>query len=195
MHSSLVWPPTSPRLCTIELARSIMSLEQLWNGWRSEYIRGAVAGSTSGSTSVFTDILNSGLSDEHTHIVRRGDHAFAIMNAFPYASGHVLVLPYREVADLDELTTDEATELWSMVTSATLALRTSHVPHAINVGINLGPAAGGSVSQHLHVHVVPRWEGDTNFMTVVANTRTLPEALEDSARRIRDAWPDDGQKR
>jgi len=119
-----------------------MSLEQLWNGWRSEYIRGAVSGSTSGAASVFTDILNSGLSDEQTHIVRRGTHAFAIMNAFPYASGHVLVLPYREVANLEDLTVDETAELWTMVTDATLALRTSHAPHAINVGINLGSAAG-----------------------------------------------------
>ncbi|MBM3638430.1 MAG: HIT domain-containing protein [Actinobacteria bacterium] len=171
-----------------------MSLEQLWNGWRAEYIRGAVAGSTSGA-SVFTSILTSGLSDEDAHIVQRGALTFAIMNAFPYASGHVLVLPYREVANLEDLTVAEAAELWSMVTAATLALRASHAPHAINVGINLGPAAGGSVSQHLHVHVVPRWDGDTNFMTVIANTRTLPEALEESARRIRNAWPDEQQKR
>lgn len=166
-----------------------MTLEQLWNGWRSEYIRGAVSGSTVEGASVFTNILRSGLNDIETHIVRRGDLTFAIMNAFPYASGHVLVLPYREVANLEELTADESAELWSMVTDATIALRTSHAPHAVNVGINLGSAAGGSVSQHLHVHVVPRWDGDTNFMTVIANTRTLPEALHDSARRIRDAWP------
>jgi len=172
-----------------------MGLEQLWNGWRSEYIRGAVSGSRSGGASVFTDILNSGLSDEMTHIVRRGTHAFAIMNAFPYASGHVLVLPYREVGNLEDLTADETSELWAMVTDATLALRVSHAPHAINVGINLGSAAGGSVSQHLHIHVVPRWDGDTNFMMVIANTRTLPEALDESARRIRGAWPDMQQKR
>jgi ATP adenylyltransferase len=172
-----------------------MGLEQLWNGWRSDYIRGAVSNSNPGGMSVFSNILSSGLSDEQTHIVRRGNHVFAIMNAFPYASGHVLVLPYREVANLEDLTVDETTELWAMVTDATLALRRSHAPHAINVGINLGPAAGGSVSQHLHVHVVPRWDGDTNFMTVIANTRTLPEPLDESARRIRDAWPDVPQKR
>ena len=166
-----------------------MSLEQLWNGWRSEYIRNAVASSSIEGASVFTNILRSGLNDIETHVVSRGVTTFAIMNAFPYASGHVLVLPYREVASLEDLSVEETAELWSMVTDATLALRASHAPHAINVGINLGSAAGGSVSQHLHVHVVPRWDGDTNFMTVIANNRTLPEALDESARRIRDSWP------
>lgn len=171
-----------------------MSLDHLWNGWRSEYVRGH--NSTFGdqqdsekvSGSVFTRILASGLSDDECNIVHRGAEVFVILNAFPYASGHMLVLPYREVADLEDLTASESLELWSVVTSAVRALKKSHTPHACNVGINLGPSAGGSVSQHLHVHVVPRWEGDANFMTSVANTRTLPEPLEESARRIRAAW-------
>ena len=138
--------------------------------------------------SVFTNILNSGMSDEEAHIVFRGKTVFAILNAFPYASGHLLVLPYREIAHLEDLTADESTELWATVTDAVAALKVSHSPHALNVGINLGVSAGGSISQHLHVHVVPRWEGDANFMTAIAETRTLPEALPDSARRIRLAW-------
>lgn len=171
-----------------------MSLDHLWNGWRSEYVRGhnsafggpQESGKVSGS--VFTQILASGLSDEACNIVYRGAEVFVILNAFPYASGHMLVLPYREVADLEDLTASESLELWGVVTAAVRALKKSHAPHACNVGINLGPSAGGSVSQHLHVHVVPRWEGDANFMTSVANTRTLPEPLEESARRIRAAW-------
>ena len=100
----------------------------------------------------------------------------------------MLVLPYREVSDLEDLTAGETAEIWSTVTRAVQAVKRSHSPHALNVGVNLGGAAGGSISQHLHVHVVPRWEGDANFMTSVADTRTLPEALTDTAARIRSAW-------
>lgn len=165
-------------------------LDRLWNGWRSAYVRGHNDGATPpGEGSVFTRILASGLDDTETHIVHRGRAVFVIMNAFPYASGHMLVLPYREVADLEDLTTDESAELWATVTDAVAALKVSHRPTALNVGINLGASAGGSVSEHLHVHVVPRWEGDANFMTAVANARTLPEPLEESAARLRSAWP------
>lgn len=172
-------------------------LDRLWNGWRSQYVRGESSDhaderlslSSDSGSSVFTRILQSGMSDEEAHIVFRGANVFAILNAFPYASGHVLVLPYREIADLEDLSQDESDELWSTVTDAVRAIKTSHRPHAMNVGINLGTSAGGSISQHLHVHVVPRWEGDANFMTSVAETRTLPESLPDTARRIRLAWP------
>lgn len=167
-----------------------MSLDRLWNGWRSSYVRGHNDGrQAAGEGSVFSLILASGLDDVATHIVHRGETVFVIMNAFPYASGHLLVLPYREVADLEALTAAESAELWATVTQAVAALKVSHRPTALNVGINLGASAGGSVSEHLHVHVVPRWEGDANFMTAVANTRTLPEPLEESAARLRDAWP------
>ncbi len=167
-------------------------LEHLWNGWRSAYVQqwSESAGSPPVPTmgSVFTQILNSGLSDDESHIVHRGNSCFAIMNAFPYASGHLLILPYREVADLEDLSGEEAQELWATVTAAVQVLKSVYQPQGLNVGINLGPPAGGSVSQHLHVHVVPRWIGDANFMTAVANTRTLPEAIGDSAQRIRAAW-------
>ncbi len=163
-------------------------LDRLWNGWRSQYVRAEASVESLSDVSVFTNILNSGMSDEEAHIVFRGKTVFAILNAFPYASGHLLVLPYREIAHLEDLTADESTELWATVTDAVAALKVSHSPHALNVGINLGVSAGGSISQHLHVHVVPRWEGDANFMTAIAETRTLPEALPDSARRIRLAW-------
>ena len=133
--------------------------------------------------------MNSGLSDEDAFIVRRSSLCFAILNAYPYASGHVLVLPYREVANLEDLSTDEVIDLWSTVTEATVALKSAYRPDALNVGINLGHAAGGSIAQHLHVHVVPRWNGDSNFMTAVANTRTIPESLSLTASKIRDAWP------
>jgi ATP adenylyltransferase len=166
-----------------------VSLDRLWNGWRAEYINGVLGQSGDPSVSVFTNILNSGLSDEEAYIVHRSSHAFAILNAFPYASGHILVLPYREVAHLEDLTAEESADVWKLVRDATLALKSSHAPHALNVGINLGAAAGGSISQHLHVHIVPRWNGDSNFMTSVAETRTLPESLPLTASKVRAAWP------
>lgn len=167
-------------------------LDHLWNGWRAAYVQkwGETAGDplAPNGGSVFSRILGSGLSDEEAHIVRRGETCFVILNAYPYASGHLLVLPNREVPNLEDLTVAEAGELWSLVTQGVRALKVAYQPQGVNVGINLGPPAGGSISEHLHVHVVPRWVGDANFMTAVANTRTLPEALADSAAKLRAAW-------
>jgi ATP adenylyltransferase len=168
-------------------------LERLWNGWRSSYVSSTAGeqhdAAERGEGSVFTKILAAGLPDEVTNVVARGERCFAILNAYPYATGHLLVVPYREIADLESLDPAEQTELWSMVTDAVRAIKTAYAPDGINIGLNLGRPAGGSVSQHLHVHCVPRWTGDSNFMTAVANTRTLPEALVDTAARLRAAWP------
>ena len=162
-------------------------LELIWNGWRIRYIEGADPAPDEGS--VFSQILASGLPDEETNIVHRGTHTFAILNAFPYTTGHLMVLPYREIEGLEDLDDAESTELWPTVTDAVIALKEAYHPGGVNVGINLGRAAGGSIGEHLHVHVLPRWTGDGNFMTAIANARTLPEPLAESARRIRGAWP------
>ena len=164
-------------------------LERIWNGWRATYVGSAGTPVDGGSGSVFTRILQSGLSDEETNVVHRGPLCFVVLNAFPYGTGHLLVLPYREVPNLEDLEPGETSELWETVTDAVRAIKRAYQPEGINVGINLGRPAGGSVSEHLHVHVVPRWTGDANFMTAVANTRTLPEALIDTAAKIRAAWP------
>lgn len=164
-------------------------LELLWNGWRSSYVTSLGGGDVPRTGSVFTSILRSGLPDEQTHIVHRGRRSFVILNAFPYSIGHLLVLPYREVDAIELLEDDEAAELWANVTDSVRALKAALAPTGLNVGINLGQPAGGSISEHLHVHVVPRWIGDANFMTATANTRTLPEALPDTAAKLRAAWP------
>ena len=163
-------------------------LERIWNGWRADYVVHGQGAQKKSDQSVFTQILNSDLSDEQCYIVHRGEKVFAIMNAFPYTSGHLLVVPYREVAELEDLTQDETSELWATVTDAVKVLKSVYKPEAMNVGINLGAAAGGSIAQHLHVHIVGRWGGDTNFMVTTANTKILPEALDVSADRIRKAW-------
>lgn len=166
-------------------------IERLWNGWRNSYVSslGSDTGTKVGRGSIFSGILSSGEPDDVTNIVHRGRSVFVILNAFPYAVGHLLVLPYREVSEVEDLTAEESTELWSTVTASVRALKVAYRPDGLNVGLNLGQSAGGSVSQHLHVHVLPRWTGDVNFMAAVANTRTLPEALGDTATRIRAAWP------
>ena len=123
-------------------------------------------------------------------MVHRGPTCFAVLNAFPYTSGHMLVLPRRAVATLDALTTDEHLELWSTVRDAVAAIGEAYSPDGMNIGLNLGRAAGAGIDGHLHVHVLPRWSGDTNFTTTTAGTRVLPEALDETWRRLSGAWPD-----
>lgn len=166
-------------------------LERIWSGWRSSYVTDAPA--RSGAVpdppgSVFSRLLDSGLPDDDTHIVHRSTTCFVIVNIFPYTSGHLLVVPFREVADLADLDADETTDLWATVTETVAVVRRAYRPDGLNVGLNLGRPAGGSVPDHLHVHVVPRWTGDSNFMTAISETQTLPESIADTARRVRSAW-------
>jgi ATP adenylyltransferase len=174
-----------------------MSLERLWAGWRNEYVAAHSAGTADASStvggSVFTRILAAGLPDEDTHIVHRGEHCFAILNRFPYGTGHLLVMPYREVAELGALTEAEHAELWSTVRDAVAAVTAAYSPDGVNVGANLGEAAGAGVPGHVHVHVLPRWHADSNFMTAVAETRVLPEALPTTWAKLRAAWPTAGE--
>jgi len=138
---------------------------------------------------VFCGLLAADVSDEERLVVWRGERCVAMLNAYPYASGHLLVMPSRHVRELDGLAAEEAGEMWSAVHDAVAALGAAYAPDGCNLGVNLGRAAGAGIPGHLHVHVVPRWIGDTNFMTTSASTRVLPEALPDSWRRLRSAWP------
>lgn len=141
-----------------------------------------------GST-LFEAIEQSGLDDSETFIVHRGATCFALLNAYPYTSGHLMVLPRRAVSTLAGLTDREHDELWATVRDAVDAVGSAFSAGGVNVGLNLGAAAGAGVPGHLHVHVVPRWAGDTNFTTTTADLRVLPEALGDSWRRLCEAWP------
>ena len=169
-----------------------MGLERLWAGWRSDYLSSvtdAPTGPSGEDGCVFCRILTSGEPDDATYIVWRGRTSFAILNAFPYASGHLLVLPYRHVGGLEDLHGDEPAEVWDAVRSGVTAVKAAYRPDGLNVGANLGTAAGAGVPGHLHVHVVPRWSGDSNFMTSVAEARVLPEALPTTYERLRARWP------
>ena len=119
----------------------------------------------------------------------RGENTFVVMNAYPYASGHVLVLPLRHVGSLAELTGDESAEVWAATQAAVTAIGAAYEPDGLNMGANLGRAAGAGLPSHVHLHVLPRWSGDTNFMTAVAETRVMPETLQLSWKRLSDAWP------
>jgi ATP adenylyltransferase len=170
-----------------------VSLDHLWAGWRAAYVADHAAGiadavRTDGG-SVFTRILAARAPDEDSGVVWRGELVFAILNRFPYGTGHLLVMPYREVAELEELTDAEHAALWAAVRNAVVAVKAAYSPDGVNVGVNLGSAAGAGVPGHLHVHVLPRWGADSNFMTAVAETRVLPEALPTTWRKLRDAWP------
>ncbi len=166
-----------------------MSLEALWSGWRATYITEVAGRPVPGEGSLFEQILASGRPDRETYVVHRGPTCFVILNLYPYTSGHVLVLPRRAVATLDGLTVEESTELWETVRRTVATVEAVYRPEGMNVGVNLGRAAGAGVPDHLHVHVVPRWHGDTNFMTSVAEARVLPEPIDETWRKLVDAWP------
>ena len=163
-------------------------IERLWAGWRTDYVGGREP-VPAGEGSLFERIFSSGLPDEQTFMLWRGERSAALLNAYPYTTGHVLVLPLRAVEQLDELTDDEANELWLGVRLAVKAVRAAYQPDGVNVGANLGKAAGAGIPEHLHVHVVPRWFGDTNFTTSIAETRVLPESLATTWTKLGHSWP------
>lgn len=126
--------------------------------------------------------------DEKNLILLRGVYSFVIMNRFPYNAGHLLILPNREVADIDDLTHEEQIDLWDNIILSKNVLQKELHPQGFNIGWNLGTAAGAGVAKHLHAHVVPRWDGDTNFMPVIAHTKVLPQALESLYKKLRPAF-------
>jgi len=163
-----------------------MTLERLWAGWRAGYID-TVTASPPRDECLFCGL--AGAEPDDAQLLARDDLVFSVLNAYPYTSGHLMVVPVRHEGELDGLGAEEADALMVMTQRATTALRTAYRPDGINVGINLGRAAGAGVPGHVHVHVLPRWAGDTNFLTSVAEARVLPEALSRSRERLRDAWP------
>lgn len=172
-----------------------VGLGRLWADWRSSWVAGLGAGDSAAGTA--TDcVLCAAIaptSAEAGHVVFRGENVVAIMNLYPYSNGHLMVIPVEHVDRLDLLDDATSAELWRTVENAVVALRAAFEPGGVNVGANLGAAAGAGVPDHLHVHAVPRWRGDTNFMTTIAEVRVLPESLADSADRLRAAWPDPGR--
>jgi ATP adenylyltransferase len=155
----------------------------LWAPWRLEYIQQA----DEQSGCVFCRAAEG--SDEDGLVVHRGRHAFVLLNRFPYASGHLMVAPYRHVGEFGELTDEDALELHGLAEQGLGALAAAYEPQGYNLGWNLGRVAGAGIVDHVHLHVVPRWAGDTNFMPVLADVKVLPEHLVATRARLDEAWP------
>lgn len=156
-------------------------MESLHAPWRIEYILSPKPELKEG---LFTRIAQS--SDDVANLVIVRDRScFALLNRYPYNGGHIMVVPYKEVPDMNGLTDEEITDLWKLVRRCTNALKSVMKPDGFNVGINLGKVAGAGIAEHLHVHIVPRWNGDTNFMPVIASTSVVPDALEAIAAKLR----------
>jgi ATP adenylyltransferase len=157
-------------------------MDRLWSPWRLAYVTGS--GRETGC--IFCD-ASSRCSDptQEALVLARGPACYVILNLFPYNNGHLMVVPKRHIGSLAAATADELSEMMRLTRDAELALTEAYNPQGINVGINLGRAAGAGILDHLHVHLVPRWVGDTNFMPVIGNTRVLPEDLSATASRLR----------
>lgn len=162
-------------------------MEYLHAPWRINYILNKPQ--NTGEGSIFSQIARSS-EDEKNLVVFRGKSCFTMLNNFPYSGGHTMVIPYREVSDLEDLTESENLEVWSQVSLCRKAISRTMHPHGFNIGINLGEAAGAGIAEHLHIHIVPRWRGDYNFMPVTAQTNILPEALVEVADKLRTAMND-----
>jgi ATP adenylyltransferase len=161
-------------------------MRHLFSPWRMPYIgRNKAAEKAKGC--VFCRALKQEDGPGNL-IVQRGQQAFVVLNRFPYTSGHLMVLPFIHVANLDEVEAATRAEMMELMTTATQVLNRMYKPEGFNLGANLGAAAGAGIEEHLHLHVLPRWAGDTNFVSTIGETRVLPESLEETWQRVKTAW-------
>jgi len=159
-------------------------LEQLWSPWRMQYILGKDEGGC-----VFCDAFQVDPSEDREYLIlHRGDSCGVIMNLYPYNNGHLLVIPYAHQKTLEGLPSEALTEILIVMNKSLAVLRAAMNAEGFNVGLNLGKVAGAGINEHVHMHVVPRWSGDTNFITTLSATRCIPESLRASYDRLRSAW-------
>jgi ATP adenylyltransferase len=166
-------------LSHIPSANLSLCMDYLWTPWRYAYVSGA----EKAVGCVFCNAAQAD-DDEKNLIVHRGKRCFVILNAFPYTAGHVMIVPYAHVDELRKLPPDAATEMMSLSQRLESTLRDLYHPDGVNLGMNIGKAAGAGIAGHIHMHILPRWVADANFMTVVGETRILPEALEETWKRL-----------
>ncbi len=161
-------------------------MDNLWTPWRYQYIKGAT-GEKSGDASVACIFctLRDRSDDEQTFILHRAQHNYVVLNVYPYISGHLLIVPYEHTPDLDAASRETTAELMELARCSQSILREAYHPHGFNLGMNLGRAAGAGVAEHIHLHVMPRWMGDANFMSTVSETRIIPEDLRTTYAKLR----------
>ena len=162
-------------------------MEHLWTPWRSTYIK---AEKKQGGC-IFCDVAardEKNNNDEKNLVVCRGAHAFIMLNRYPYTSGHLMIAPYAHVRRLNDASLAVVDEVMAFTRQSEIVLEEAYRPDGINLGMNLGRAAGAGIAEHIHMHVLPRWAGDANFMTSVANTRIIPESLEETYSKIKQGF-------
>ncbi len=159
-------------------------MDHLWSPWRYKYLTGV----REPAGCIFCRIATNPDDDENHLVVLRSDHNFVVLNRYPYTSGHLMVVPYAHESQLGAISPECAAEMMLLARTAEMKLRAVYKPDGMNLGMNLGESAGAGIAGHLHLHVLPRWAGDTNFMTTVAETRVLPEELPVTLRRLRAAF-------
>jgi ATP adenylyltransferase len=160
-------------------------VDVLWSPWRYDYIK---SGDEKKSDCVFCSILENPAPDEEKFILHRAGLNFVILNIYPYISGHLMIVPYSHIADLDQLPKETSDETMDLAKRCHAALREAYQPNGFNLGINLGKAAGAGVAEHIHLHILPRWIGDANFMTSIGQTRTIPEDLRTTYEKLKDKF-------
>ena len=161
-------------------------MDVLWSPWRYAYIKSSETESAAANGGcVFCVILHGSASDEGNFILHRAEFNFVILNIYPYISGHLMIVPYEHLADLDRAEKKITDELMDLTKQCQTALREVYQPHGFNLGMNLGRAAGAGVAEHFHLHILPRWIGDANFMTTIGETRTIPEDLQTTYEKLK----------
>jgi ATP adenylyltransferase len=161
-------------------------VDVLWSPWRYDYIKSAENSSTAQTSGcVFCDVLNNLAIDEENFIVHRAGFNFVILNIYPYISGHLMIVPYAHLSNIDEAPKETTDELMDLTKKCQGVLREVYQPHGMNIGMNFGKAAGAGVAEHFHLHILPRWVGDANFMTAIGETRTIPESLKTTYEKIK----------
>jgi ATP adenylyltransferase len=158
-------------------------MERLWSPWRARYIASGV--DSQRDECVLCLIAKHPEDDEKNFILHRSQHGFVVLNLYPYISGHLMIVPYLHTSEFDSMPKEITDELMDLAKRSQTALREVYSPSGFNLGMNLGAAAGAGIADHLHIHLLPRWAGDTNFMTPVAETRVLPEDLETTYSKLR----------
>ena len=151
-------------------------MQRLWSPWRSKYIASGVDAQAEGC--IFCRMAANPDQDAANFVVHRGEHSFVVLNLYPYITGHLMIVPYLHTSEFDTLAKEISDEMMDLAKRSQTALRAVYSPSGFNLGMNLGSAAGAGIADHLHIHLLPRWTGDTNFMTTVGESRVIPEALE-----------------